>query len=65
MLYIGAVEERRNPEFLIDLVKNIERTDIGLVIIGKGPKLPTIIDKIKRNCLGNKVLTFESVPNKI
>ncbi len=64
LLYIGAVEERRNPEFLIDLVKNIERTDIGLVIIGKGPKLPTIIDKIKRNCLGNKVLTFESVPNK-
>lgn len=64
LLYIGAIESRRNPDFLLDIIKNIKRDGVGLVMIGKGPKFPEVIERIKQNGLEDKILTFESIPNK-
>ena len=64
LLYIGAVEPRRNPLFIIELLKQIKNNDIGLVIVGKGVSLSETINKIKEYKLENRVLTYESVSNK-
>lgn len=64
LLYIGAIESRRNPYFLIDILKSMERDDIGLILIGKGPLHQAVKDKVKKEGLEKKVLMFESVPNK-
>lgn len=64
LLYIGAIEDRRNPDFLIDIMNNINREDVGLVIIGKGPLRQCLLERIAKEGLENNILMFESVPNR-
>lgn len=64
LLYIGAIESRRNPDFLIDIIKQIKNDDVGLVMIGKGPLRESIKNRIKHEGLEDKILTYEAVPNK-
>ena len=64
LLYIGAIEARRNPDFLIDIMNNINREDVGLVIIGKGPLRQSLLERIAKEGLENNILMFESVPNR-
>ena len=64
LLYIGAIEPRRNPDFLIDIMKQIKEDNVGLVIIGKGSLRESIINRIQCEGLENKILTYEAVPNK-
>ena len=64
LLYIGAIEPRRNPLFLLELMKRIKDDSVGLVLIGKGPSRNDTLEKIKEYGLEDKILTFESVPNK-
>lgn len=64
LLYVGAIESRRNPHFLVDIVKESGRKDIGLVLIGKGPLRQSIADRVKKEGLEDRILMFESVPNK-
>lgn len=64
LLYVGAIEGRRNPGFLVDLVKELDSDDVGLVVIGKGPLCLPVADRIRKEGLGEKVLMLEAVPNK-
>lgn len=64
LLYIGAIESRRNPDFLIDLIKQTKEDNVGLVMIGKGPLQESIINRIRCEGLEDKILTYESIPNK-
>lgn len=64
LLYIGAIESRRNPDFLIDIIKQVKKDDVGLVMIGKGPLRKSIINRIKHEGLEDKILTYEAIPNK-
>lgn len=64
LLYIGAIESRRNPNFLIDIMKQIKDDNVGLVMIGKGPLRESIINRIKNEGLEDKILTYDAVPNK-
>ena len=64
LLYIGAIESRRNPDFLIDIMKQIKKDDVGLVMIGKGALRNSIINRIKGEGLEDKILTYEAMPNK-
>lgn len=64
LLYIGAIEPRRNPNFLIDIINHIKREDVGLVIIGKGPLRQPLLERISKEKLENHVITFESIPNR-
>ena len=45
-------------------MKRIKDDSVGLVLIGKGPSRNDTLEKIKEYGLEDKILTFESVPNK-
>ena len=64
LLYIGAVEKRRNPHFLIDLFNSWDRDGGGLIVIGKGPMKDELKKEIALSHKKEKILYFESVPNK-
>lgn len=64
LLYIGALEPRRNPLFMLQLIKSMNRKDLGLILIGKGPSREETLKQINELKLSNQVLTFESIPNK-
>lgn len=63
LLYVGAIEPRRNPLFLIELIQNLSK-DTGLILIGKGISRNDTLEKITKYGLEERVLTYESVPNK-
>lgn len=65
LLYVGKIEPRRNPLFLVDiLVSLIEKgLNICLIVVGNGPMEPLFIDYAnKKNVTGN-LLLIKSVPN--
>lgn len=64
LLYIGAIEPRRNPDFLLDIIKKKEENGCGLIIIGKGVSCDNLLNKIKAMKLDNNTMYIESVPNK-
>ena len=64
LLYIGAIEPRRNPDFLLDIIKKKEENGCGLIIIGKGVSRDNLLNKIKAMKLDNNTMYIESVPNK-
>ena len=66
LLYIGAIEPRRNPDFLIRLLKLKSKQDpnVGLVMIGKGVSRNVTMKVIKERGLEKQILMLESVPNK-
>ena len=55
LLYIGAIEARRNPRFLIDVVEKLHDEDVILVFAGDGPELPEITHLIKERKLEKSV----------
>lgn len=63
LLYIGAIEPRRNPLFLVELIKHLDK-DTGLILIGKGISRNETLEMIKEYGLEKRVLAYESVPNK-
>lgn len=64
LLYIGAIEPRRNPDFLIHLFESLDDEKAGLIIIGKGVMsndLYTLIDNSKKR---NRIRYYEQINNK-
>ena len=65
LLYIGKLEERRNILFLIDILKDINKTrkDIDLILIGKGTQkyVDSINEYIKINNLTDKVILIDKL----
>lgn len=66
LLYIGAIEPRRNPDFLIRLLelKCKQDPNVGLVMIGKGVSRNVTMKVIKERGMEKHILMLESVPNK-
>ncbi len=68
LLYIGAVEERRNTIFLIELLKNInsDMSDVKLIIVGRGKDdyVNLCKQKILDLNLSDKVMWCEALEQK-
>ncbi|SFE81709.1 glycosyltransferase family 4 protein [Thermophagus xiamenensis] len=69
-LYVGILEKRRNVSFLIDVLKRLSKDEVkggkyGLLIIGQGPEKEFIKNLVRAYNLQNKVLIFDSIPNKL
>lgn len=62
LLYIGAIENRRNPFFLLNLLKKLPN-NIGMIMIGKGPLLMETKNKILESGLSDRILQYERIPN--
>jgi glycosyltransferase involved in cell wall biosynthesis len=62
LLYIGIIEERRNPFFLIDILSQMD-SDTAMIIVGKGPLYNSIKQYAKDKKVINRLLLIESVPN--
>lgn len=63
LLYIGAIEPRRSPLFLLELLKSFDREKVGLIMIGKGPKYEEVRSVIRSEGLSECVLQLAEVPN--
>ena len=63
LLYIGAIEPRRNPEFLLDIIAKLKSDGYGLILIGKGVSRNMIDSEIKSKGLSSDILSFNSVQN--
>jgi glycosyltransferase involved in cell wall biosynthesis len=66
LLYIGKIEERRNPFFIVDLIyslRNNKKINIGIVIVGNGPLGTKMKEYVNHKGLKNNFLFLENVPN--
>lgn len=64
LLYIGKIEKRRNPLFLVNILFEIRKSqNIGMVIIGEGPLLSEMIRYSKKQRIYEQFLFLPSLPN--
>jgi|GEM_PF-1322687 len=63
LLYIGAIEPRRDVCFILDVLYDLSRKDFGLIIVGKGPDVQKLKDHIELFSLQDNVLYIEQVDN--
>lgn len=63
LLYIGAIEGRRNIGFLVEILNYLKLDKFGLIIVGKGPHLNSIKRKVENLGLEKFVLYFDNIPN--
>lgn len=63
LLYVGSVEDRRNPLFIVDILVKLvsEDKDYGLIVVGKGPMLNKLVSYIDQNKLNNNVVIIPSL----
>lgn len=55
LLYVGKLEERRNPLFLVDIISQLS-SDFVLLLVGEGPLEKEIRHKIKELNLQNRCI---------
>ncbi len=53
LLYVGVVEERRNPHFLVDIIESLP-LDYKLVIVGNGPMYSDVENRVLENNLSER-----------
>ena len=66
LLYIGKIEKRRNPRFLIDVLsslRNENHLNYGLIIVGDGPLMNLITVYSQNNNVKQHILHIRSLPN--
>jgi glycosyltransferase involved in cell wall biosynthesis len=63
LLYIGSIEQRRNVNFIIDVIIKINRMDVGLILVGDGKDYTKITKKICDSRFEDKILQFKHIPN--
>ena len=51
LLYLGRFDDNKNPLFLINIIKRLNRNDIKLLCIGEGNLKESLIDKLKNENL--------------
>ena len=51
-IFIGRFSQEKNPDILYRVFKNIERKDVGLIMLGKGP----MWDDMKKHCPANIIM---------
>lgn len=64
-LYIGKIEKRRNPNFLLDLAIELKKANWTITIIGKGPLSAVMKKRIKDEEMTNVVMIDEISQDKI
>lgn len=62
--YVGRVFYGKGIIHLLEAIKNINRNDIALVIVGDGPERKNLEKYAKKNNLNGQVLFYGSVPFK-
>ena len=55
LLYIGKMEPRRNPFFLLDLMKQMP-DDYSLVMVGDGPLFEQVKNKVRTDSINNVLI---------
>lgn len=63
LLYIGIMEERRRPHFLLDVIKNLPQ-DYVLLLVGKGPQWDELKKRIEQENLKEKVYLLGKLEQK-
>jgi glycosyltransferase involved in cell wall biosynthesis len=65
LLYIGKIEKRRNPLFLIDLLVALRKLqrNVGLIIVGDGPLYQTLIDYSTTLGVAKDIFVIKSIEN--
>lgn len=63
LLYIGTLEERRNPFFMIKVFAKVvkENPNLGLVVVGKGPLKSSLKEFIIEKQLSSNVVMIDSL----
>jgi len=66
LLYIGVLEPRRRPEFLVELLEELVREDpsFALVVVGDGPSAPTFEREVGARGLESHVVMMGAVRQK-
>lgn len=63
LIYIGAIEPRRNPNFLVNLMERKKSSQIGLIMIGKGNTWNETAQLVKAKRLEDRIMMIDAVPN--
>jgi glycosyltransferase involved in cell wall biosynthesis len=65
LLYVGKIERRRNPFFLVELLVKLREKEknVGLVIVGDGPLKKLMIEYAKKKRVKDFIFFIKSVPN--
>lgn len=65
VLYVGVIEDRRNPDFIAALFKELQAKEstLNFCVIGDGPKYQEFIEKIQSYNMADKVRVVKKVPN--
>ncbi len=65
LLYVGKIEQRRNPFFLMDVIETLSREDFVLVIVGDGPLRNSVSSRIYEKSLFHKIKLVENIPQEM
>ncbi len=63
LLYIGKVEKRRNIAFILDVLKRLNNRNIGILLVGQGPDMDNLTNKVEKLKLTRQVLIIRGIPN--
>lgn len=61
ILYVGKLESRKNPMFLVELMRNLRSQQIKLIVVGNGPLKTDLIFKFKNE---NRVIFSDFINQK-
>lgn len=63
LLYIGKIEKRRNTSFILDVLNISGEKNLGLLLVGQGPDMANLVNKIGELRLNSQVLIIKEIPN--
>jgi len=64
LLYLGQLSERKNVQFLLEVLKEISSPKVKLLIAGRGPEEKRLKAKARSLGLGKKVIFAGLIPEK-
>lgn len=50
-IFIGRFSQEKNPDILIECFNNLQREDVGIIMLGQGPMWDTLKEKARRNII--------------
>ena len=66
LLYVGKIEKRRNPFFLIEILSNLRNKysmNVGMFVIGDGPLKKSMIEYAEEKGIISHISLINSIPN--
>jgi len=65
LLYVGKIESRRNPLFLIDILYSLKELglNVGLIVVGDGPLKISMVNYAHKKSVMDQLLLITSIPN--